>query len=184
MSGQRHRASWDRIAPFGPFIEIGKVDIYSAAVSVHVSVPKERHVCLARFGAHRPHQHQAAQEDSGKGHAAGPVKEDHRMSSSARLLLRWDRGVVQADAEWETDVVKATPNLKPTYRFDAGATYLISGCLGGLGGRSMARLMVSRGARKPHLTFTFRTQERCFQAPCDGAGVAGSPRAHPKLRRE
>lgn len=31
MSGQGLRASWDCIAPFGRFIEIGKVDIYSAA---------------------------------------------------------------------------------------------------------------------------------------------------------
>lgn len=38
------------------------------------------------------------------------------------------------------------PQNKPTYDFDANATYVISGGLGGLG-RSTARWMASRGAK-------------------------------------
>ena len=42
--------------------------------------------------------------------------------------------------------MQATPEQKPGWFFDCNASYIISGGLGGLG-RSMARWMVSRGAR-------------------------------------
>ena len=42
--------------------------------------------------------------------------------------------------------MQATPEQKPGWFFDSNSSYIISGGLGGLG-RSMARWMVSRGAR-------------------------------------
>jgi NADPH:quinone reductase-like Zn-dependent oxidoreductase len=42
LSGDALKASWDCIASFGGFIEIGKKDIHSHAKLIHVSIQKER----------------------------------------------------------------------------------------------------------------------------------------------
>ncbi|KAI4248190.1 MAG: hypothetical protein LQ352_005995, partial [Teloschistes flavicans] len=157
MSGQGLRASWDCIAPFGRFIEIGKVDIYSAAnLSMY---PFKRNVMFASLDLvliARTNTKLLKKILEGVMHLVqgkkitechplhvfsyAEIEESFRLMQSGKHI-----GKIVLEPK-ETDVVKATPNRKPTYQFDASATYLISGGLGGLG-RSMARWMVSRGAR-------------------------------------
>ena len=184
MSGQGLRASWDCIAPFGRFIEIGKVDIYSAAnLSMY---PFKRNVMFASLDlvliartntkllkrilggvmqlvyekkiteCNPLHVFSYAElEDSFRLMQSGkhigkivlePKENDTIMVSTTPTFsahrsreILWHGNPLMA-------FVQATPNQKPTYHFDANATYLISGGLGGLG-RSMARWMVSRGAK-------------------------------------
>ncbi|KAL8704317.1 MAG: hypothetical protein Q9201_002503 [Fulgogasparrea decipioides] len=157
MSGQGLRASWDCIAPFGRFIEIGKVDIYSAAnLSMY---PFKRNVMFASLdlvliartntkllkrilgGVMQLVNDEKITECSPLHvFSYAEIEESFRLMQSGKHI-----GKIVLEPR-ENDTVKATPNQKPKYHFDANATYLISGGLGGLG-RSMARWMVSRGAR-------------------------------------
>ncbi|KAF5020446.1 hypothetical protein F66182_7525 [Fusarium sp. NRRL 66182] len=156
-SGQTLRASWDCIAPYGRFIEIGKVDIFANAglpmapfrKSVTFSffdiglIALERGPLFARVlqdvvdllehGSVTPPQPLHV-------HGYSDMQEAFRImqsgSHTGKLVLK----------PREDDLMMVEPSRKPTYSFDPNASYLLSGGMGGLG-RSTARWMASRGAR-------------------------------------
>lgn len=71
------------------------------------------------------------------------------------------------------DTTQATPEQKPGWFFDSNASYIISGGLGGLG-RSMARWMVSRGARNLILLSRSGPKNNVAQALINDLEVQGA----------
>ncbi|KAI9148331.1 Highly reducing polyketide synthase azaB [Paramyrothecium foliicola] len=157
LSGESLLASWDCLAPFGRFMEIGKRDIHARknlpmahfdrGVSFQgfdISV-----VCKTRPNAIRP-----MLEELFKLHEEGVLKpasplQVFGISELEKVFRTMQRGetmgkiVVEMRSE---DIVKAVLDRKPSTTLRSDATYLIAGGLGGLG-RSMARWLVDRGAR-------------------------------------
>ncbi|EAW07064.1 putative polyketide synthase [Aspergillus clavatus NRRL 1] len=157
LSGEALVASWECVAPYGRFIEIGIKDILA-----HNTLPMFRFarnvsfsaVDLAAIMVERPHLLQRALQTvidlvgQGLMHAAGPlhvhpasaVEEAFRYMQSGKNT---GKTVVEMNAD---DQVLTVLETKPTCQFAADATYVIAGGLGGLG-RNMTRWMASRGAR-------------------------------------
>ncbi|KAI3536794.1 KR domain-containing protein [Colletotrichum abscissum] len=160
LGGELLRQSWECIAPFGRFIDIGKADIianntlpmgpfnrnvtFSAVdlVVVHEEAkPLMKKILqdVTRLFEENPHLHEPKPL-----HVFSPSK----LEDAMRFLQGGkNTGKVIIDYASATDTVEYRPSqLQHGYNFDANATYVISGGLGGLG-REIARWMVSRGAR-------------------------------------
>ncbi|KAI0593005.1 hypothetical protein F4775DRAFT_587134 [Biscogniauxia sp. FL1348] len=156
LSGDALRASWECIAPYGRFVEIGKADImansslpmacfaknvsFSAVDLVHLieSDPEltgsllESTVGLLRQGAEHPsplHIYPVSQ-----------VEQAFRYLQSGKNI---GRIVISID---RADVVPQCVQERREWEFDANASYLIAGGSGGLG-RAIMRWMASRGAK-------------------------------------
>ncbi|KAI1029050.1 hypothetical protein LB504_012981 [Fusarium proliferatum] len=156
-AGQTLRASWDCIAPYGRFIEIGKVDIFANAglpmgpfkKSVTFSFFDIGLISLER-GRLFSRVLQDVVDLLAKGSITPPqplhvysysdIQEAFRIMQSGSHM-----GKLVLKAQ-DDDHVMVEPSRKPTYYFDPDASYLLSGGLGGLG-RSAARWMASRGAK-------------------------------------
>ncbi|KAK2018650.1 KR domain-containing protein [Colletotrichum eremochloae] len=159
LGGELLLKSWECVAPFGRFVDIGKADIIAnnmlpmgafdknitfAAVDL-VVVHKEGKALMKKIlkdvvrlleenpGLHEPKPL----------HVFPPSKLEEAM----RFLQGGkNTGKVVIDFTCD-DVVEYLPlQRQERYSFDADATYVISGGLGGLG-REITRWMVSRGAR-------------------------------------
>ncbi|KAJ4247422.1 hypothetical protein NW762_013097 [Fusarium torreyae] len=164
-SGQALRASWDCIAPYGRFIEIGKVDIFANAglpmgpfkKSVTFSffdiglIALERGQLFARV----------LQDVVGllEKRAVTPPQPLHiyhysDIQEAFRIMQSGSHIGKLVLEPRNDDLVMVEPSRKPTYAFDPKASYLLSGGMGGLG-RSTARWMASRGAK--HLILLSRS---------------------------
>ncbi|RAK95751.1 type I polyketide synthase [Aspergillus ibericus CBS 121593] len=157
LSGDGLIASWESVAPYGRFVEIGKNDILSNS-----SLPMlqfERNVSftaidLAGMAIDRPHIISAALEK------VFSLLEEGKLSLVHPLQVRGIAEIEQVFRQMqtgknsgktvlemrETDQVMTVVHTKPSFSFQADATYVIAGGLGGLG-RSIARWLVERGAR-------------------------------------
>ncbi|KAL4953777.1 hypothetical protein BDW69DRAFT_184162 [Aspergillus filifer] len=157
LSGDLLTASWESIAPYGRFIEIGKRDIMG-----HAPLDMYYFQCNVSFSAidvalmvkERPHLVGRALR------AVMPLitKGDLKVSSptsvygigeleTALRVLQGGQSSGKVVIEMrDTDMVKAIPSERTHHYFDPNATYVIAGGLGGLG-RGIARWMVSCGAR-------------------------------------
>ncbi|KAF4443746.1 putative polyketide synthase [Fusarium austroafricanum] len=183
-AGQTLRASWDCIAPYGRFIEIGKVDIFANAglpmgpfkKSVTFSFFDIGLISLER-GPLFALVLQNVVDLLEKGSVIPPqplhvyhysdIQEAFRImqsgSHTGKLVLK----------PQQNDLVMVEPSLKPTYTFDPSASYLLSGGMGGLG-RSAARWMVSRGAKNFIIlsrSGTTRPAARGLMEELEAAGV-------------
>ncbi|KAI8626581.1 hypothetical protein F5Y19DRAFT_446210 [Xylariaceae sp. FL1651] len=156
LSGDGLRASWECVAPYGRFIEIGKADImansslpmacfaknvtFSAVDLVHLSQSDEEltarllkdTVGLLEQGAQHPYPLHV--------YPVSKVEEAFRFLQSGRNM---GRIVIGIDA---SDVVPQRILNRKTWQFDPQASYLIAGGLGGLG-RAIMRWMAERGAK-------------------------------------
>ncbi|RAR00984.1 polyketide synthase PksG [Stemphylium lycopersici] len=159
LGGELLQHSWRCTAPFGRFIDIGKADILAnntlemghflrnvtfAAVDVAGMYAENKPLMqlvlddvFSLFAAH-PELHNPKPL-----HAFAPskVEEAMRALQGGRIA-----GKAVIDFEKSGDVVTYQPAQTPAYGFEAQATYVISGGLGGLG-REIMRWMASRGAR-------------------------------------
>ncbi|KAH8880112.1 hypothetical protein GQ53DRAFT_891722 [Thozetella sp. PMI_491] len=157
LSGEALRVSWDCIAPFGRFVEIGKRDIYS---NRRLDMfPFSRNVTFASCDLEtvmRLDQKTTARllRDTMKCWEEGVFTKPNplnifpysKMEECFRLLQSGNHiGKVVLTAN-PGDLVPVIPRPHKQYRLRADASYVLSGGLGGLG-RSTARWMVSRGAR-------------------------------------
>ncbi|KAH9904009.1 iterative type I polyketide synthase [Xylariomycetidae sp. FL2044] len=157
LSGEALRATWELLAPFGRFIEIGKKDA-QANGKITLS-PYLRNVVMASVEV--------------------PTMVEHRPALIKRLIgdiLRlWEDGRIRAPAPVTTmrfseveaalrtlqsgkgmgkivlvpspdDLVPVAPPQPPLYELHADASYIIGGGLGGIG-RSMTIWMAARGAK-------------------------------------
>ncbi|KLJ07412.1 hypothetical protein EMPG_17105 [Blastomyces silverae] len=166
LSGELLEASWECIAPFGRFLEIGKKDIWShgklpmfpfaknvtfSAIDL-ASMSTEAHLHLVR------NSFTAVMEliGAGKLHGAHPLQvfKMSRIEDAFRSMQtgkNYGKMVVEIGAD---DPVLTILDTKPTYTFKQDATYIISGGLGGVG-RVITRWMVNRGAK--HLMLLSRS---------------------------
>ncbi|MCJ1393519.1 hypothetical protein MMC18_006394 [Xylographa bjoerkii] len=157
MAGEGLRQSWDCLAPYGRFLEIGKRDIQTygrlpmqpfsknlifAAIDLAIMTRNDPEIVgnilakVLRLAAEK------------KIEPAQPlhIYSYSRIEDAFRFMQSGKHtGKIILEANPE-DMVMAVPDSKPTYRFDPAVSYLISGGFGGLG-RSMARWFVHRGAR-------------------------------------
>ncbi|TDZ30822.1 Highly reducing polyketide synthase alt5 [Colletotrichum spinosum] len=175
LGGELLQHTWECIAPCGRFVDIGKADIINN--SVLPMGPFNKNVTFSAVD-------EAVLHDEAKPvfkkvmvhvmdlfakhpqlHEPKPL---HVFPASkledAMRFLQGGKNTGKAIIDFETpgDEVQYLPVLRPTYSFEAGATYVISGGLGGLG-RRIVRWMVERGAR--HFLLLSRR------------GAAGNPKA-------
>ncbi|CAI6083222.1 unnamed protein product [Clonostachys chloroleuca] len=172
LSGDGFISSWECLAPFGRFMEIGKQNIherkslpmarFDTGVSFHafdIGV-----VCRSRPNTVRPMLEQLfGLYVKGVLRPAFPLQV-HGVSDLEKVLRVMQRGdnmgkiVIEMRPE---DKVKAVLDRKPTTSLRSDATYMVAGGLGGLG-RSMAAWLVDRGAR--HLILLARSGPRTQEA--------------------
>ncbi|KAF2158513.1 hypothetical protein M409DRAFT_71605 [Zasmidium cellare ATCC 36951] len=117
LFGEGLAASWDCIAPFGRFIEIGKKDILARG-KLEILAPVEP---LQVYGV-------SEIEKAFRVMQAG--------KTSGKIVVNMD----------PNEQVEASVQTRPSFYFDSNATYVISGGLGGIG-RSVATWFADRGAR-------------------------------------
>ena len=166
LSGEGLVASWECMANFGRFIEIGKKDIYA-----HSSLPMfpfSRNVsfCAVDLASMPAMGRTDVVSKSFRGFMAlvnqkalQPATPLHMYTiSEVEKAFRYMQSgkntgkmVITMDP---TDQVLTSLQTRPTYQFDGSASYLIAGGLGGLD-RSIARWMVGRGAQ--HLILLSRS---------------------------
>lgn len=157
LAGDGLVASWECIAPYGRFLEIGKKDIFS-----HQKLPMFQFAKNVTFSAidiasmeiERPWLIQEALNIilglvmAKKLRAPQPLHV-YKISELEQAFRFMQSG--QNDGKIVLEVKKEDPvptilKTRPSFYFEARKTYLIGGGLGGLG-RSIALWMVSRGAR-------------------------------------
>lgn len=157
LSGEGLVASWECIAPYGRFVEIGKKDILARNQLPMAQFNKNitfSALDISSFPRDRPHIGRKALEDvfalivQGKLAPAQPlqaygvfqIERAFRTMQSGKTV-----GKIVLDMRPD-DIVEATVDTKPSFELEADATYLIAGGLGGIG-RSIASWLVDRGAR-------------------------------------
>lgn len=157
LSGESLVASWECLAPFGRFLEIGKRDIHSRkklpmarfddGLSFHafdVGV-----LCKFRPNTIRPMLERLfALREEGVLTPASPLQL-YGVSQLEKAFRTMQRGQTMGKIVVEMrpeDKVQAVLDARPSTVLEHDATYLIAGGLGGLG-RSMAGWLVDRGAR-------------------------------------
>ncbi|KAL9073303.1 MAG: hypothetical protein Q9157_004798 [Trypethelium eluteriae] len=157
LSGESLFASWECIAPYGRFVELGKTDVegnsklpmthfaknvsFSAIAVDHMTIHRQvqvRKSLLAILDLAR----------SGKLRIASPLHEFpiSELESAFRFMQGGkSTGKIVLNVN-PTDIVPMCLSYKSSYSFDAQCTYIIAGGLGGLG-RSTARWMATKGAK-------------------------------------
>ncbi|KAH6664674.1 polyketide synthase [Halenospora varia] len=200
LAGDQLRETWDSLAHFGRFIEIGKRDIVSNS---RLEMARFEHnamfasVDLTVVAAERPKIMKRLLSDVFaliKKGLAKPISPITVFSisdvESAFRTLQGGKIIGKiVTVPKPDDKVKATPSKLPKNLLQANATYIIIGGTGGLG-RSMARWMLSKGARsivllsrsaKPTSALTQLTTEASLLSatitvlPCD---VTSSSQVH------
>ncbi|KAF2865597.1 hypothetical protein BDV95DRAFT_652025 [Massariosphaeria phaeospora] len=160
LSGDALRRSWEVLAPFGRFIELGKKDIHSTETSCVGGLPMQpfaKNVMFASVDMPSLYKTQDRITEvlsavvklvvEGKIRPPSPVQvfKGSEIQQAFRLMQtgkHMGKLVVEFADEDIVEVVK----LKPTRLFDSRATYIISGGLGGIA-RSICIWMVEKGAR-------------------------------------
>ncbi|KAG6359884.1 hypothetical protein INS49_010937 [Diaporthe citri] len=175
LSGAALRATWECVGSFGRFAECGKKDFLAAAtlpmyqflrnVSFRL-IDLEMLVMEEQEEAGRVMREVMQLVDSGSIKSIRPlhifpysqIHESYKFMQSGKhfgkiiLESRPEETVmvsVGSDSvldDVKANLSKAIPSQKASWSFDADATYVISGGLGGIG-RGIARWMAKRGAR-------------------------------------
>ena len=159
------RESWECLAHFGRFIEIGKRDILN---NTRLEMAKFEHnttfssVDLTALAAEKPLLMQRLLSNvlslftEGKIRPIQPITvyPVSETESAFRLLQSGKAMGKLVVVPNQGDQVKATANRRPRNLLSADATYIIIGGTGGLG-RSIARWMAAHGAR--HLVLVSRS---------------------------
>jgi acyl transferase domain-containing protein/NADPH-dependent curcumin reductase CurA/NADP-dependent 3-hydroxy acid dehydrogenase YdfG len=157
LGGEFLRESWDCLAPFGRFIEIGKADITKnsrlemAQFEYNVSFAS---VDLTKVAAYRPKLMKRLLNDveklmsNGSIRPVGPITSYgiNEVEAAFRSLQSGKSMGKLVITPQPGDLVQAIAPKKTTSLFKDDASYLIVGGTGGLG-CSIARWMASRGAK-------------------------------------
>jgi len=165
LSGELLRRSWDLVAPFGRFIEIGKKDAQAnGRIELH---PFLRNVTMASVELptmmrHRPELIRRLTQETIDLFAAGKIKEaiptrimNYGQIEEGLRVLQSGKGVGKmVFVPRAEDLIPMLPALRPPYMLRSDASYVLSGGLGGLG-RSFATWMAERGAK--NIIFLSRT---------------------------
>ncbi|KAF5863618.1 hypothetical protein ETB97_009712 [Aspergillus alliaceus] len=165
LAGDSLMASWECLAPYGRFVEIGKKDIL--ANSTLPMQPFSKSVTFSAFDGsiwmvERPLEAQRNIEiimglfEQGKLSATKPLTV-YDVANIGTAFSNLVEGKSIGKAVVEVSPSAPAPNAiirKPTYSFQEKVTYVIAGGFGGLG-RTIARWMVDKGAR--HLIILSRS---------------------------
>ncbi|KUJ12390.1 uncharacterized protein LY89DRAFT_722023 [Mollisia scopiformis] len=159
LSGEGLSRSWECVAPFGRFIEIGKMDIMSneklpmlpfsknlTFASVDLSIMAVHAIPLMAELLRKVLALASAQPAVITAPTPLHVYPISEIEAAFRYLQSGKNTGKTVVEVHEHDVVPVLPRNRPTWRFDCDSSYMISGGLGGLG-RSMTRWMASRGAK-------------------------------------
>ncbi|KAK6075544.1 Lovastatin diketide synthase LovF 5 [Seiridium cupressi] len=159
LSGEALQASWDCVAPFGRFVELGLQDINSNS-----RIPMGNFDRNCRFEALELTY--LAHEDPARAHQVfqrmvGLLKKEFTSVSLGMPVTSYPYSQVQEAFRFmqsgkhigklvlqplEDDLVPIILPRKSICRFESTASYVVAGGLGGLG-RSIVRWMVSQGAK-------------------------------------
>ncbi|KAJ4402716.1 hypothetical protein N0V82_010748 [Gnomoniopsis sp. IMI 355080] len=158
LSGDGLRASWECVAPYGRFVEIGKADIRANsplpmagfAKNVSFTAVDLHDVCQTNRKLIRGLPQKVVQLlFEGKIQAPTP-RHDFRVSEVEKAFRLMQSGAnagrIVVTCQELQDIVPKKLVQKSSWRFDAEATYLIVGGLGGIG-RAILRWMAGKGAR-------------------------------------
>ncbi|RYC59250.1 hypothetical protein CHU98_g6953 [Xylaria longipes] len=158
LSGDSLRASWECIAPYGRFVEIGKADIgansllpmghfaknasFAAVDMVHIQMTNKQ---LARELMEKALDLAASADFVGSPsplhlYPVSQVEKAFRYMQSGKHSGRILVGVQ------DSDMVSKFTTYRSTWRFNDNASYVVAGGLGGLG-RPIIRWMADRGAK-------------------------------------
>ncbi|KAI1108641.1 hypothetical protein F5Y14DRAFT_435490 [Nemania sp. NC0429] len=164
LSGDGLRASWECIAPYGRFVEIGKADIlansslpmacfaknvsFSAFDLVHLCHSNEELIASLLKGTLGLLQQGAQHPSPLHVYPVSKVEDAFRYLQSGKNTGRIVIGIDSAD------IVPQRVLERKTWQFDQQASYVIAGGFGGLG-RAIAKWMVDRGAK--HLIMLSRS---------------------------
>lgn len=160
LSGEALRDSFDLVAPFGRFVELGKRDIYATGMAALGGLPMrafERNIMFASVDL--PSLYLLGDRISGilkevvklaeEGQIAPPApvqvyKVDETEQAFRMMQSGKNVGKIVIDYEAEAEVKVRKMGKGPL--FEQEATYVIAGGLGGIA-KSIAKWMVKRGAR-------------------------------------
>ena len=162
---QALRRSWDLLAPFGRFVEIGKKDAQlNGKIELHpfLSNVTMTSVELPTMMRHRPELIARLTEDTVRLYAEGHIKESKPTTvmkfsqiEEGLRILQSGKGVGKMIfVPSPDDIVPLVPEQLSEYRLRPDATYVMSGGLGGIG-RSLGTWMAGKGAR--NLVFLSRS---------------------------
>ncbi|KAI0805327.1 putative polyketide synthase [Xylaria sp. FL0064] len=157
LSGEGLVASWECVAPFGRFIEIGKKDIIAS--NALPMAPFARNVSFTAYDLSEVLIDRAEQVGAAFQQILALMKQG-KMSPAHPLQVFGVGDIEKAFRALQSGktmgkiVVEFRPNeqvevlieTKPSFSLDPAAAYIIAGGLGGLG-RAICRWSVGRGAR-------------------------------------
>ncbi|KAI0857122.1 hypothetical protein F4860DRAFT_367760 [Xylaria cubensis] len=157
LSGTGLQASWECIAPYGRFIELGKVDIIANSSLPMAQFAKNvafAAVDLHHVASSNPRLHRSLVESAINLLASGQVQPPtplHRYPvSEAEKAFRYiqsgqntGRTIITLNPK---DIVQKFTTMRKEWKFNQNASYMIAGGLGGIG-RAVVRWMANRGAR-------------------------------------
>lgn len=157
LAGEALRRTWDCVAPFGRFIEIGNKDAHQHGkldLNPFVNNVTMASVNLQTMAEHRPELVGRLIADTIQLHTEGKIKEvspttvmNFSQVEEGLRLLQSGKGMGKyVFVPSPSDSLLVVPNAAPPYTFRPEASYIMAGGLGGLG-RSIARWMVSRNAK-------------------------------------
>ena len=178
LAGDSLVASWECIAAFGRFIEIGKRDIYSHKQLPMFPFAKNvtfSTIDLAGIWEDRPALMRQILNAVVKMVTKKKVKVATPLNifpvsnvEAAFRMLQSGKNIGKVVLELQSDAQVLTYlKIQPRYMFDGNASYVISGGLGGLG-KSAAKWMVERGAK--HLLLLSRSGPK---TAADNAFISG-----------
>ncbi|KAI5865997.1 hypothetical protein GGS23DRAFT_603436 [Durotheca rogersii] len=157
LVGESLRVSWECVAPYGRFVEIGKADIKANsalpmacfAKNVSFSGVDLHHILVHRQDLGKKLLHKTMElAGNGSIHSPAPlhaydiskVEEAFRYLQSGKNT---GRIIIQIDRS--TEVQKCLTHFR-TWSIDSNSTYVVGGGLGGIG-RSILKWMARKGAR-------------------------------------
>ncbi|KAI0147452.1 putative polyketide synthase [Xylariaceae sp. FL1272] len=184
LAGDALIASWDCVAPYGRFIEIGKKDIFSHEKLPMFQFARNVSFSAVDLGAMIRDRSWMVRDtlnqvldlfDGGLVQLPSPMQTFSfgQIEAAFRHLqggTNFGKVAVEVNAD---EVIPVSSKPKSSWTLDSEVTFLIAGGLGGQG-RSIATWMASKGAR--HLVLLSRTgprseEAKAFIASLENAGV-------------
>ncbi|OGM44452.1 hypothetical protein ABOM_006955 [Aspergillus bombycis] len=164
LSGEALRQSWDCIAPFGRFIEIGKRDIQTGGkldMEPFLKNAVFASVDLLTVAKHRPQVFVKLYDELGKLWSEGKIRQPQPVTKytysniqAGLRSLQLGQSVGKIVCVPSDEQIPVLPEPESPFELDSNGSYILAGGLGGIG-RSIAYWMASKGGK--HLIFLSRS---------------------------
>ncbi|GLA23998.1 type I Iterative Polyketide synthase (PKS) [Aspergillus niger] len=164
LSGKLLHTSWECVAPFGRFIEVGKRDFLANGQLAMAPFIENRSYIgfdLFQMGKQNPRAHEQLLQQFQDWYDGGHIKpirpvtiyEAAKVTDAFRYMQQGSH-MGKILIRMPSDPMELAPTSQPPVSFSPNKSYLLVGGLGGVG-RSVALWMVQRGAR--HLVILSRS---------------------------